>query len=94
MSFTATTVNSAYPWRPDLTNFVAEDVLPTAAIRTASTVVGRIEGDQPSARVGYVTDDNAVFVAEGDPVPEGQPTLSEAGVHTAKIAQLVWLSRE
>jgi HK97 family phage major capsid protein len=94
MAHTALTTNSAYPWRPDLTTFAPQDVLPRAAIFYASTVSGRIEGDQPSLRVAYIVDDDAEFVAEGDEIPEGDPALNEAEIFTRKFAQLVRLSRE
>jgi hypothetical protein len=37
-------------------------------------------------RVAYVDDDEAQFTAEGDEIPEGEPTLAEVLVHTAKVA--------
>jgi hypothetical protein len=87
MAFTAATTNSDAAWRPDQFTFQPEDVLPTAAILLASSVVGRIEGDQPAVRVAYVDDDNAEFVDEGDPIDESEPGLNEAVVYTKKIAQ-------
>ena len=63
---TQTTTTAAFPWRPDLSVFGAQDVLPSAAIFVASTVRGRIEGDAPAMRVAYIVDDTAEFVAEGD----------------------------
>jgi hypothetical protein len=94
MSFTAATTNSAAAWRPDQYSFTPEDVLPTAAILVASSVVGRIEGDQPAVRVAYIDDDTADFVAEGDQIDESEPALNEAVVVTRKIAQLVRLTNE
>lgn len=94
MSFTATTANSAAAWRPDLYEFAPADVLPEAAILTHSTVVGSIEGDAVAIRCAYVDDDDAVIKAEGAELDEGDPTLSETLVYTAKITQLVRLSRE
>lgn len=94
MAHTALTTNSAYPWRPDATTFAPQDVLPQAVIFAASTVSGRIEGDQPALRVAYVVDDDADFVDEGAEIPEGDPDLNEAVVYTRKFAQLVRLSRE
>lgn len=94
MAFTAATTNSAAAWRPDHFAFAAEDILPDAAILQASTVVGKIEGDQPAIRVAYVEDDTADFVAEGAPINESEPGLNEAVIYTRKIAQLVQLSNE
>lgn len=94
MAFTASTVNSAAAWRPDQYTFQPDDVLPDAAILLASSVVGRIEGDQPAVRVAYIDDDTAEFVDEGDTIDEGEPELNEAEVFTKKIAQLVRLTNE
>jgi HK97 family phage major capsid protein len=94
MSFTATTGNSAQAWRPDQFVFAAADVTPDALILNHSTVRGEIEGDEPSLRVAFVTDDDAQVTAEGDEIPEGEPGLNEAVVHTAKITQLVRLTNE
>jgi HK97 family phage major capsid protein len=94
MSFTAATTNSAAAWRPDQFSFQPEDVLPAAAILVASSVVGRIEGDQPSVRVANIDDDSADFVAEGAPIDESEPALNEAVVYTRKIAQLIRLTNE
>lgn len=94
MSFTSTTINSAGAWRPDIYTFAAADALPDALILQCSTVAGEVEGDEPICRVAYVDDDTAQFTAEGDEIPEGEPALSEKLVHTAKVTQLVRLSRE
>ncbi len=91
---TQTTSTAAFPWRPDLSTFAPQDVLPGAVIFSASTVRGRIEGDAPSLRVAYIVDDTAEFVAEGDEIDEGDPSLNEALIYTRKFAQLVRLSRE
>lgn len=94
MPFTATTVNSDKAWAPDLYAFAPTDVLPEALILQCTTVAGNIEGDAPSTRVAYVDDDEAVFKAEGAALDEAEPSLAEVLVHTAKITQLVRLSRE
>jgi HK97 family phage major capsid protein len=94
MAFTATTVNSAKGWAPDVITFAAADVIPDALILQCSTVAGEVQGDQPVVRVAYVDDDEAQFSAEGSLIPEGEPALSEKLVHTAKVTQLVRLSRE
>jgi HK97 family phage major capsid protein len=94
MAFTATTVNSDKAWAPDVTAFAPVDVVPEALILQCSTVSGEVVGDEPSLRVAYVDDDEAQFTAEGDIIPEGEPTLAEVLVHTAKVTQLVRLSSE
>jgi HK97 family phage major capsid protein len=94
MSFTATTINSDKAWAPDVTAVAPVDSVPDALILKCSTVSGSIEGDEPSLRVAFVDDDEAQFTAEGDTIPEGEPTLSEVLVHTAKVTQLVRLSSE
>ncbi|OCB38760.1 major capsid protein [Mycobacterium malmoense] len=94
MAFTATTVNSAAAWRPDVYTFAPSDVVPEALILQCSTVAGEIDGDAPSMHVGYVTDDEAVFKAEAETLDEANPSLAEVLVHTAKLTQLVRLSNE
>lgn len=89
-----TTVTSAAAWRPDVYTFVPDDAVPDALILQAATLSGEIEGDQPSLRVAYVTDDAADFVAEAAEIEEANPALSEAVVYTAKVSQLVALSNE
>lgn len=94
MSFTHTTDSSAYPWRPDVSVFAAQDVLADALILQASVVAGAIEGDAPSIRVAYVNDDTASFVAEAAPIPEAEPELAQCVIYTGKISQLIRVSRE
>ncbi|UQE74627.1 phage major capsid protein [Gordonia sp. PP30] len=94
MAHTATTSNSASPWRPDQHVFDAGDVLPDALILTDTLAVGAIEGDQPVIEVAYVVDDDAQFVAEGDEIPEGEPGLAAATIYSRKIAQLIRLTSE
>lgn len=91
---TETTSTSAVAWRPDSNTFAAADVIPEALILQASTVSGSIEGDAPAVRVAYVDDASATFTAEGSEIAEANPVLNEILVHTAKITQLVRLSRE
>lgn len=94
MAFTATTVNSAAAWRPDLYTFAPADALPEALILGHTTIAGEVQGDQPTLRVAYCVDDNAAFVDEGAAIDESDPDLAEAVVITRKIAQLVRLSSE
>ena len=56
MPFTATTVNSAAAWRPDLYEFAPADALPEALILQCTTQAGSVEGDAPSVRVAFVDD--------------------------------------
>jgi len=91
---TETTVTSANAWSPDQHSFAASEVIPDALILATSTVAGRIEGDAPAVRVAYVDDAAATFTAEGAPIPEADPALSEVLVYTGKVSQLVRLSRE
>jgi HK97 family phage major capsid protein len=94
MAHTATTVNSAKAWAPDVYTFAPTDAVPDALILQCSTVSGEVDGDAPTMRVAYVDDDEAQFTAEGSEIPEGDPALAEVLVHTAKVTQLVRLSNE
>lgn len=94
MAFTAKTANSAAAWRPDQFTFEPAVMLSDAAILNHSTAAGEIHGDEPVIRVAYVVDDDAEFVAEGEVIPEGEPALNEALIHTRKFAQLIRLSNE
>lgn len=89
-----TTPITAKAWSPDVVGFAPEDVVDDALILQTATVAGRLEGDEPVMRVGYVDDDKAEFVAEGAPIPEADPQLNEVLVSTGKIAQLVTVSYE
>ena len=91
---TNTTNTSSKAWSPDVTAFAPSEVIPSALVLQASTVAGRVEGDEPILRVAFVRDDAADFVAEGDEIPEADPTLSEVTVATGKVAQLVRVSHE
>ncbi|WP_061914310.1 phage major capsid protein [Dietzia papillomatosis] len=91
---TETTNTSSKAWSPDVTAFAASEVIGDALVLQASTVAGRIEGDEPVLRVAYVDDDAAEFVAEGVEIPEADPVLSEVTVATGKVAQLVRVSAE
>lgn len=94
MAHTATTSNSASPWRPDQHVFDASDVLPDALVLTNTLTVGAIEGDRPVIEVAYAVDDDAAFVAEGAEIGEAEPQLASATIYTAKFAQLVRLTNE
>ena len=94
MAFTVKTPTSDAAWRPDHFAFAPTDAVPDAAILQTSTPAGSIEGDAPSVRVAFVTDDEADFIAEAEDIPEAEPALSEALIYTGKISQLVRVSRE
>lgn len=92
---TALTTNSAGAWSPDIQAFTPADVIPDALVFKGSTVVTtELEGDAPVARIPWVDDASASFVAEGDPIEESDPTLAEVVVPTAKVSQLIRVSRE
>ena len=94
MAFKVTTPTSDAAWRPDHYAFAPTDAIPDALILQTSTPAGAIEGDAPSVRVGFITDDTATFTAEGEDIDEAEPALSEVLIHTAKVTQLVRISRE
>lgn len=85
---------SGSSWSPDLNVFKPQDLLPQALILQCSTVAGSIEGDAPAVRVAYFEPDDATFIPEGDVIPEGTPSLSEALIYTGKISKLLRISRE
>lgn len=89
-----TTPTTAKAWSPDIQGFVPGDAIPDALILTTATVAGVIEGDEPALLVPYVDDADAVLVAEGAPIPQANPMLAQAIVHTEKLAQVVVVSRE
>ncbi|CQD20036.1 phage major capsid protein, HK97 [Mycolicibacterium conceptionense] len=86
---TQTTTTSPGAWRPDVTEYLPGDVIPDALILTHAIVAGTIEGDQPSVRVPFVSDDGtAAIVAEGAEIADGNQDFDEAVVQTVKVAQL------
>lgn len=91
---TETTSTAAAAWRPDLSVWEAESLVPEALIMQTSTVAAAVEGDEPATRCAYVSDDTASIVAEGATISEAGPSLSEVVVFTSKLAQLVKLSNE
>ena len=95
IKMTATTVNSAKAWAPDVQAFLPSDVIPEALIFQAATVVTQeLEGDAPVARIPWIDDAAAEFVAEGAEIDEAEPELAETIVATGKISQLIPVSRE
>lgn len=89
------TTGTPTAWSPDTITLPAKETLGDALIMRAATVVTTgLEGDAPVARLPWVDDDEADFVAEGSEIDEADPTLSEVVVPTAKVAQLLRISRE
>ncbi|MFC0265966.1 phage major capsid protein [Alloscardovia macacae] len=71
------------------------EAIPSALIMTHSTVMANIEGDQPTARIAYVSvDPTAEITAEGAQINESQPTISELVVGTQKVAELTVITNE
>ncbi|MCF8606023.1 phage major capsid protein [Gordonia sp. HY442] len=95
-SIKTTTVDAPDSWAPDqVSTFKFEDVLADNLYLSLTTFGGKIEGDQPSLHVPYVSDaDDAQFTAEGAEIAETTPGLNEVLIQTRKIAQLVTLSTE
>ncbi len=91
----ATTSSSAdKAWAPDIQAFAPDQVIPDALVLNTTTVSGEVNGDEPAVRVAYVDDATAQFSAEAATIPEAEPGLSEVLVHTAKVTQLIRISRE
>lgn len=88
------TFNTAKAWSPDTNIFHPDQVMPDALITQTATLGASIQGDDVAVRVGVVDDAEAVFVTEGNDIPEADPTLSERLVVTGKIAQLARVSNE
>ncbi|MCV7317258.1 phage major capsid protein [Mycolicibacillus parakoreensis] len=89
------TTNVPAAWRPDTTAYAPGDVVGDALLLAASTVVGTIEGDEPSVRVPYVSDDGTpAFVDEGDTFGDPGQVFSEAVISTFKLGALGKYSRE
>lgn len=89
------TTNTAASWSPDLTTFQAAEAIPEALILRASTVAATtLQGDAPVARVAWVNDAAARFAQEGSYLEEDTPDLAEVVVPTAKVTQLLKISRE
>lgn len=88
--------NAPGSWSPDqVSSHVFTDVLGDALYNSLTTVVGSIQGDQPSIRVPVVTDSkSADFVPEGATIPEVEPSLDEVVLQTRKIAVTSAISNE
>lgn len=92
---TLTTPTSAEAWRPDHVAYVQVDGLPNLLLPEVSTIAGNVEGDAVAVRIPYVeTDGASAIVAEGAPIAETEPDLSEIVVMTRKVATLTKVSTE
>ena len=92
---TLSTITSEKAWAPDIQAFLPSETIPDALIMRAATLVTQeLEGDGPVARIPWVNDANADFVAEADEITESEPELAEILVATGKISQLIPISRE
>lgn len=90
-----TTNNTPDSFSPDQVVITPDEAVPEALILRAATVVTRtLDGDAPVALIPWVDDADARFVAEGDFMETDTPTASEVTVGTAKISQLLRVSRE
>jgi HK97 family phage major capsid protein len=81
-------------WSPDISWHTPGDAVPDALILRTSTVAANVEGDAPAVRALTVDDDEATFVPEGQTIDTAQPQLAETLVNTAKLSQLIVVSRE
>lgn len=94
MATPQTTSTSSQAWSPAVQAFAPADVLPDALILQASTVAGTVEGDAVAMVVPFVDDAPVSFVAEGVAPTLAEPTLSGLTVFTAKLSQVIAVSRE
>jgi HK97 family phage major capsid protein len=83
-------------WNPDLyASLDADDLVPDALIIRTGTYAGSVEGDAPSVRVPYVSDDGtAAVVAEGGTITPNDSTPAEIVFATDKVSRMIKVSRE
>lgn len=80
---------------PNTTSTSASESIPDALILTQTNVMDELQGDQPTARIAYVSvDPEAEITAEGSEITAKDPTISELVVGTQKVANLTVLSNE
>lgn len=82
MPFTATTVNSAAAWRPDLYEFAPADALPEALILQCTTQAGSVEGDAKDTE----NDTGGQVVAGSDPVSPTRAGLPSLDRHPSRVS--------
>ncbi|TPF94326.1 hypothetical protein BW14_02330 [Bifidobacterium sp. UTBIF-68] len=93
MAFTITSQNKGA--FPDVQRFAPEDIIPEALIISTSSIGANVEGDAPSVRVPFVSEDpEADIVKEGEQISEADPELTELTVNTHKLSVLHRISRE
>src|SRR5690625_2043273 len=84
---TVTTPTTPAGWSPDLVSFPPADTVGDAVVLQASTLVGSIEGDEPSVRCPFVSDDGSPgFVDEGAQIGDAEQAFSETVITTGKLA--------
>ena len=80
---------------PNRTAIASGEVVPTALIMTATTIMGQVEGDSPTARIAYVSvDPEAGITPEGEEITASDPTVSQLIIGTQKVSDLTILSNE
>jgi HK97 family phage major capsid protein len=80
---------------PNVSFIPAAEALPDLLLLSNSTLGPQIEGDAPTVRIPFVSEDaDADFVDEGAEIPEDEPTLAELVVPTKKVATISVISRE
>lgn len=94
MSETLTTLVSNEAAFPNKTEVLAGEAIPEALIISQTTVMGEIEGDEPTVRVAYAGDTEADITAEGAKITQTNATVSELVFSTQKVASLNVVSRE
>ncbi|PNP88585.1 phage major capsid protein [Gardnerella sp. KA00735] len=91
---TTTLINNEAAF-PNATTCLATEAIPTALVLTQTNIMAQIEGDQPTARIAYVSVDPSADIAEeGAEINAKDPTISELVVGTQKVAVLSILSNE
>lgn len=92
---TNTTTTSAKAWAPDVQGFAPEDAVPDALILATSVYCGTVEGDSPSVRVPYVSEDGAAnIITEGSLITDTVGEFDEVVINTHKVSALGKFSRE
>lgn len=91
---TTTLINNEAAF-PNATTCLANEAIPDALVLTQTNIMAQIEGDQPTARIAYVSVDPSADIAEeGAEINAKDPTISELVVGTQKVAVLSILSNE
>lgn len=88
------TPNSPEGFAPSEVHFPPADVVAESLLWRCTDAVTAPEGDRPVVRCPFVNDVSAEFVPEGAEIKESVPERAEVIVSTAKISQLVRVTRE